>query len=48
MFELVSEYKPTGDQPKAIAEVVEALPITTSVCKMQSILFSIERRVRDV
>ena len=48
MFKLHSEYKPTGDQPQAIAEVVEALPITTSVCKMQSILFSIERRVRDV
>lgn len=48
MFKIHSDYKPTGDQPKAIAEVVEALPITTSVCKMQSILFSIERRVRDV
>ena len=44
MFNLVSDYKPTGDQPKAIAEIVEAMPITMSVCKMLCILFSIERR----
>ena len=25
MFELVSEYKPSGDQPKAIEELVEGL-----------------------
>ena len=48
MFELVSGYKPTGDQPKAIAEIVEAMPITMSVCKMLCILFSIERRFSNV
>lgn len=48
MFKIHSDYKSTGDQPKAIAEIVEAMPITMSVCKMLCILFSIERRFIDV